>query len=134
MPKEVKEWTPNQERFIDWLALPEELREPRFHRGFAEQIGVREETLSRWKRLPGLTAEASRRARDLLKSDLPEIYGALVREAKAGSFQHIKLALEVAGEHTDSVDVNVTDAREKLRAKLGPPDQLAARRRERAAS
>lgn len=134
MSKAVKNWTPNQERFIDWLALPEDMRNPQFQSDIASELGVRQETLSRWKRDKGLTAEASKRARDLLKGDLPEIYGALKREAKAGSFQHIKLALEVAGEHTDTVDVNVSDARERLKSKLGSQDELASRRGARAAS
>lgn len=40
-----------------------------------------------------------------LKNDLAEIYQALAREAKGGSFQHIKLALEVTGEHVDRHEV-----------------------------
>lgn len=118
MSHEVTQWTPNQLRFIEWLAVPSEMREPRFQCDLAKEIGVKRETLSRWKRLPGLTEEASRLARALLKDDLPEIFGALRREARAGSFQHIKLALEVAGEHTDEVNVNVADRRAAIASRL----------------
>lgn len=46
------------------------------------------------------------RARELLHTDLPDIYGALRREAIKGSFQHIKLALEMTGQHTDKLQID----------------------------
>lgn len=101
MSQTVTDWTPNQEKFIRWLATPEDLRERRTHADFAESIGVAERTLYRWKELPGLTRAAASLAREMLAGDLPEIYGALVKQAKAGSFQHIKLALEVAEHYVE---------------------------------
>lgn len=109
MSNKVTEWSPRQQRFIAWLALPEELRDPRFQQDLAGELGVKRETLSRWKRIPGLTAEAARFARELLKDELPAIFGTLVKEAKSGSFQHIKLVLEVAGEYEESLNLNHND-------------------------
>jgi hypothetical protein len=102
----VKDWTPNQLRLIAWLATPSDLREPRSQADLAAEMGVREETLSRWKRLDGLTGAAGELAREMVGRDLADIYGALVRAAKAGSFQHIKLALEVAEHYTEKREVS----------------------------
>ena len=134
MSENVSEWTPNQQRFIQWLATPSELRERKTHAEIAEQIGVTERTLYRWKDLPGLTRAASRLSREMLSDELPEIFGALLKRAKAGSFPHIKLALEVAGEHTDEVNVNVGDYKHRLAERLGVADEVAARREARGVS
>lgn len=128
MQPAAKDWTSNQRKFMAWLAVPSAMRKPRFQSDFAKQIGVVESTLWRWKKEPGFAEEVARLSRALLKDDLPDIFGALISMAKAGSYQHIKLALEVAGEHTDEVNVNVGDARRELMHKLGVPDELAARR------
>lgn len=64
-------------------------------------MGVTDRTLRNWKKkLPGFQEAVAQRARELLSNDLPEIYGALRREAAKGSFQHIRLAFEMAGEYT----------------------------------
>ncbi len=118
MSKVAKEWSPKQRQLIGWLAVPEDLRDPPTQRELAKRLKVNEVTLSRWKQEPGLTREAATLAREMLADDLPDIYGALVRLAKAGSFQHIKLALEVAGEHTDEVNLNVSDRRSAIAARL----------------
>jgi hypothetical protein len=98
---EVKSWSPNQLAFITWLATPAAARNPRTQAEFAEEIGVRPETLSRWKRDPDLIGAAGDAARELLGEDLPDIYAALVRKAKQGSFAHVKLALELAGHYVE---------------------------------
>lgn len=112
MSSGVKEWSPNQLRFIEWLATPSALRDPQFQRDLAYELGVKEETLSRWKRLDGLTAAASSLSHKMLGDDLPDIFGALRREAMSGSYQHIKLVLEVTGyiggENSAGVNVNVS--------------------------
>jgi hypothetical protein len=93
----AREWTPNQTKLIRWLARPESLREPRTHAELAKDLGVGERTLYRWKELPGLTSAVAELAREHLEDDLPEVYHALTKKAKRGSFQHIKLVLELAG-------------------------------------
>lgn len=37
-----------------------------------------------------------------MNESLPEIYGALRREAEKGSFPHIKLSLEITNEYTET--------------------------------
>ncbi len=118
MPNDAKNWSANQRKFMVWLAVPSKMREPATQGEFAKVIGVVDSTLSRWKRETGFGADVGRLSRELLKDDLPDIFGALKREAKAGSFQHIKLALEVAGEHTDEVNLNVSDRRIAIASRL----------------
>src|SRR5215218_7725700 len=125
MPDNVQNLTAGQQRFLVWLALPKSQRHPHSQELFASDLGVNEKTLRRWRRDLDLDRRAAELAKEQLKVHLPEIYGALVREAKSGNFQHIKLALEVAQHHTDEVNVNVADERKAVREEL---DELAARR------
>jgi hypothetical protein len=91
-----------QLKFIEWLANTKYDRKPATHGLLAKEIGVTSRTLRRWKSKPELQEAVRNRTRELLGDDLPEIYGALRREAAKGSFQHVKLALEMLGEYTDN--------------------------------
>jgi len=91
-----------QLKFIDWLANTKYDRKPATQELLAKEIGVAARTLVRWKKQPELQEAVRQRTRELLGDDLPEILGALRREATKGSFQHVKLALEMLGEYTDN--------------------------------
>jgi transposase-like protein len=97
--------TANQEKFLAWLALPAAQRNPKTETEFAAELGVNPSTLWRWKKDHNLAARAAELARDMLKDDLPEIYAALKREAKGGTYQHIKLALEVSEHYVEKKQV-----------------------------
>ena len=101
---ELSEFTEKQLEYIDWLAQSKYDRVPTTEQFFAAKINVTDRTLRRWKQLPGFRQAVTQRAREFLGSDLPEIYGALRREAVKGSFAHIKLSLELTGEHTDKLE------------------------------
>lgn len=88
--------------FIDWLANTKYDRKPSTQELLAKEIGIAPRTLVRWKKKLELQEAVRQRTRELLGDDLPEILGALRREAAKGSFQHIKLALEMLGEYTDN--------------------------------
>ena len=81
-----------------WLAMSKEERMPRTQRELAKLLNVNEMTISRWKKLPGFQEEVTAIARSFLVVDLPEIYAALRKEAKAGSLPHIKVVLDLTGE------------------------------------
>ncbi len=89
-----------QLKFIDWLATTKYDRKPTNQVLLAEELGLNPRTLTRWKKIPELQEAVLKRTRELLGDRLPEIYGALGREAEQGSFQHIKLAMEMLGEYT----------------------------------
>lgn len=100
----MSEWNTTQLKYIDWLAQSKLERKPITEQFLAAELGVTDRTLRRWKLLPGFKEAITQRAREFLGGDLPEIYGALRREAIKGSFAHIKLALEITGEHTDKLE------------------------------
>ena len=92
------EWSANQRRFQEWLSLPKYDRFPPTQEMLAPEIGVREETLCRWKKLDGFQEAVTALARTSVGESLPQVYGALVREAEKGSIQHIRTVLELTGE------------------------------------
>jgi hypothetical protein len=105
----ANEWTAKQRVFIEWLALPSENRDPLTQYGLAERLGVDKATLVRWSKLPGLQTEVHRRITASLGSDYHDIMAALKRQAKRGSFPHIKMCLELLGYYTErkQIDINV---------------------------
>lgn len=104
-------WTIEQKRLQQWLALPKRERRPKTIDEFARELGADPATLHRWKKLDGFADEVRKLIRDCLGDELSEIYGALKREAKAGSYQHIKLALELVGDYTETTRQEVTVAK-----------------------
>lgn len=84
-----------------WLALPKRERKPKTLEAFAGELGVDRVTLHRWKQQPGFMDAVYAIAETYLGDDMPDIYNALRREAKMGSFQHIKLALELTGRYVE---------------------------------
>lgn len=91
-------WTPNQLKVIEWLATPRFDRIPPTQESLAANLGIAHSTLYRWLAMPGLREEANKLARAGLGRALPDAYGALIREAEKGSFQHLQLLFEMAGE------------------------------------
>lgn len=101
----MSDFSITQLKYIDWLAASKYERKPATEQLLAKELGVNDRTLRRWKQDPGFRRQVTQRAREFLGEDLPEIYGALRREAIKGSYNHIKLALEMTGEHTDKIKV-----------------------------
>ena len=93
------EWTEKQRVYIEWLACPRYERIPPTQEMLAASVGVDPATLWRWSKLDGFQDEVNKLARQSIGKKLPEVYGALLREAEKGEFQHIKLLLELAGEY-----------------------------------
>lgn len=96
MPTDAKIWTPDQLRFMAWLALPKAAREPKLQRDLAKEIGVDESTLSDWKKLDGFRDATNKFARELLKDDVPEVYGTIRKLAKQGSVPHLNMFFAMA--------------------------------------
>lgn len=103
-----KTWSRNQREFQEWLALPKYDRFPPTQQLLAEKMGLDNGTLSRWKRLDGWQEEVNSIAQSHLGAAVPEVMGALRREAEKGSFQHIKLFLEVLGLHVEKQETTTS--------------------------
>lgn len=118
MSQNVTEFSPNQLKAIFWFATPEQARNPKTQQEFADKLGVRRETVSRWYNDASVRAEINRVARKELAKHLPEVYETLRKLAIKGSFQHMKLYLELLEEYSEEVNVNVNDKRERVIAEL----------------
>jgi hypothetical protein len=101
MSIDAENWTAEQMRFIRWLALPKAERKPKYQRDLALEIGVVEDTLSRWKDLPGFRDAVNAQAREYVRDDIPEVLFAIRKAAKQGSVPHIQMALVMAGMAAD---------------------------------
>jgi len=118
----AKTWSANRRKFQAWLALPTDIRQPRTQGEFANAIGVHETTLSKWKKLEGWQQEVDKLALTLIRDDLSDILRALVKEAKQGSPQHIKMYLEMLGLYAERKDINLGD---RLTIDLKWPEEMA---------
>jgi hypothetical protein len=97
MSNDVKNWTPEQERFIAWLALPKAQRTPKTQQALAKEIDIASETLTRWKSLPGFMDAVNALARELVKHDVAEVLGKIRAEAKKGNLPFVNMVLSMAG-------------------------------------
>lgn len=102
-------WTADQITLQRWLALPKRERNPKTMALLANLLKVDEATLYRWRKLPGFANEVRDLIKDNLKDDLADIYASLRKEAKAGSFQHIKLSLELVGDYVERKELTGKD-------------------------
>lgn len=93
----VNTWTPDQMLFQAWLSLPSSCRDPKSQKSYAAAHGVAEETLSRWKRLPGWHDAVYDLALSHVLGDLVPVLHAQVVQAKKGSLPHAQWLFEVAG-------------------------------------
>ena len=107
-------FTPDQQKYLDWVALPKSIRQPKTLTQYARQNSVDRTTLWRWTKVSGFQEAAAAAARDGLKSELPEIFEALAKKAKDGDVPAIKLALEVAGEYTPRQELTGKNGGEML--------------------
>lgn len=60
----------------------------------AEQVGVTQRTLRKWRKEPEFAAMVLEKSREIIKENLPDIYSVLLKEAKKGSHQHLRLVLD----------------------------------------
>lgn len=106
--KNVNEWTAKQQLFIEWLTLPSEERTPLTQGGFAREIGVREETLSRWKLLDGFQDAVKALIMSRFGDVLHDVVYSFKREAMKGSYQHQRTYFEMMGLYVEKHEVKGT--------------------------
>lgn len=107
MSNSVKTWSSNQVKVQRWLATPSLERSPATQTELAAEIGINLVTISRWKQSSEFMQVVYDIAEEYLGDDLPDIYAALRKEAKAGSYQHIKLAFEMTGRYVEKSEQSV---------------------------
>lgn len=122
MPIEAKEWSPEQLRFIQWLALPKAERRPKSQRELATVLGVHESTLSDWKHLPEFIDDVNALARQMVKEDVPEVLAVIRREAKKANLPYVNMVLAMAGM---AADVQAANAGPTIKVYAGfDPDKV----------
>jgi hypothetical protein len=84
----------NLEKFIEWIALPRTLRKPKTQKEFAKSIGVNQDTLSDWKKLPNFWKEVNLYHRLYFRSQTADVLNGLLQTAKTGRAAEVKLFLE----------------------------------------
>jgi transposase-like protein len=91
--------TPNQERFAEWLATPRGQRKPERFEDFAEELGVSQPTLYRWRKRPDVRARAQEIVDEAVGG--PErvrmILDKISEQALAGAAKQQELFLRYAG-------------------------------------
>ena len=92
----AKRLSANKRAVIEWLASSKFERVPSTQGALADQLGIHESTISRWKR--SFIEEINHAARAKMREALPDVLTAMIEQAKAGSYQHQKLFLEMVGE------------------------------------
>lgn len=101
MPIDSETWTPDQQRFIAWLAFPKAQRVPRTQQELAGKIGVHQDTLTDWKHLPGFMDAVNTLARELVKHDVAEVLGVIRSRAKKGELPFVNMLLAMSGLSSD---------------------------------
>lgn len=97
MPNDSKTWTPDQLKFMLWLAQPKAIRSPKLQRDLAKEIGVDQSTLSDWKNIPGFRDDVARYAKDYMRDDIPPVLDTIRKLAIKGSVAHINMFLAMTG-------------------------------------
>jgi len=106
--------TPAQERFAEWLATPVGDRKPRRFEDFAEELGVSQPTLYRWRKRPDVRARAQEIVDEAVGG--PErvrmVLEKIAEQAMAGSAKQQELFLRYAGllvdrRVTERINLNV---------------------------
>lgn len=92
-----KKFNENQEKFIDFLTIPESKRGTQ--KDFAEKIGVTEKTLSLWKKKIDLIDEVMKRKKQLSRvEDYVEIVNVMIEKAKEGNKEWFDTYMKWIGE------------------------------------
>ena len=95
-------------QFIEWLALPSDLRSPKTQTELALQLGVDAGTLSDWKKLPGFHDEVRKRVNELVKDEHADVGHAMITSAKSGDVPAQKLSFEYIQEWSEKTRHDVT--------------------------
>ena len=111
----MSKFSAKQQAFIRWLALGKYHKEPSTQGELAEQLGVRQETLSRWKKGNhsftqedfdiAVQAEIDR----VNKEEIPNAFSALRDRVRKGEFQHLKLFFEMMGLYVEKRQIEGGD-------------------------
>lgn len=91
----IRKWSTKQRRFIQWLVLLKEDRDPNTQAELALELNLRQQTLSRWKRLPGFWNAVEEEAIRRLVQRTSLVLEMIGKKAESGDYRFAKLLLEI---------------------------------------
>ncbi len=103
----LSEFTPEQLKAIEMLATPGEKKVTDVK--MCEELGIHVMTLWRWKQKPEFIQAVNDLAYSLLKSELPDVYRALAKQAKSGNVKAIEILLRFADNYIERTETKLTD-------------------------
>ena len=83
-------------------------------RELAEELGVTERTICKWRTDPNFMDAIYDRYMVLFGGELPAVLSAMIREAKSGNVQAGRLVLEHSGKLVKNINVTVDSPFEKF--------------------
>jgi hypothetical protein len=130
MAQNGTKFTPDQENYIEWLALPVPLRVPKTKMDYSEQLKIPRRTLYNWENLQGFDEERRNRIKQWQKESTPEIIEKLKEKALSGDTTASRIWLEwVEGienklqlEHITKEPINIKFIRDNGNNKTGDVD------------
>ena len=100
--------------FIQWIATPNTLREPRTQQELSKKFGVGQDTLSEWKNRSGFWANVKEKREDWGRDKTPNVIAALYnRIIKTGNASEIKLWLQYFEGWTEKTNL-ITSTKRKF--------------------
>lgn len=110
-PQDAGGFSPDQRRFMLWLATPSDVREERTLAAYCKAHDITRMSLWRWKKLPGFWQEVRALTAQFMADSVPDVLQSLKRLAKAGSFPHMKLYLEMVGMYVPRSETTIHNPR-----------------------
>ncbi len=93
-------------RFIEWVATPEPLREPKTQIELAKVLKVNDSTLSDWKKIDTFWLDVEERIKSWMQDKTPNVMGKLYAQImKEGKAQEVKLWLQYGVGFSEKVQV-----------------------------
>lgn len=103
--RDSEEFDAIKEVFADWLARPEELRDPVNQKEFGKKYQVHQSTLTGWKATPEFQAKVIDLVRRYALYDFADYMGFLKKEAAAGNTRAIELYFKFIHNYRERFDI-----------------------------
>jgi len=100
-----RKWTDKQNIYLDWLASPKSLREPKTQTDLADKLGIGRTTLYDWQDIDGFKKERLSRIFKYFVPHTPEIVAALRDKALTGDTRAIDIWLERLEQIATSIEI-----------------------------
>lgn len=102
-------WTNEQSVYLDWLATPKSLREPKTRTELADKLGINRRTLGNWSKLDGFKEEKLQRMFEYFAADTADIIVSLRNKALDGDVRAIEVWLSRVEQIAETLNVKMEE-------------------------